>query len=154
MIEESGQVIAVEGDCIVVQTQPRSTCSSCHVSTSCGTSVLSRWFGQRSNQLRVRNDLQLRVGERVVIGIQESALLKASLVAYLVPMLAMVAAAAIAGSQGAGDGAVALWSMAGLGIGLLMGAKHRHGSYQPALLRQESVHKPSFAIEIQRGKTS
>jgi sigma-E factor negative regulatory protein RseC len=140
MIEESGQVVAVDGDFIVVQTKPRSSCSACHVGTDCGTSVLARWFGQRTNRVRVRNTLGLQEGQGVVIGIPEAVLLKASLFAYLMPMLAMVIAAIFAEQEGASDGVVALSSIVGLGLGLLFlhrrGASSKHRAYQASLLRQ------------------
>ena len=140
MIEEHGQVIAIDGDYIWVQTQPRSSCSSCHVGADCGTSVLASWFGQRTNRIRVRNSLNLRIGQGAVIGIHESALLKASLIAYLMPMFAMVITAMVAAQGGASDGVVALSSMVGLAVGLLflqrLGISTKHEDYQAALLRQ------------------
>lgn len=162
MIEETGQVVAIDGEFVWVQTQPRSSCSACHVGADCGTSVLARWFGQRTNRIRVRNGLDLQIGQGAVIGIHETALLKASVVAYFVPLLAMVAAAVVASLAGVGDGAVALWSVTGLGLGLLLlqrlGTGHQRGAYQAALLRKASDFNQSFTIEIpieiQRGTTS
>lgn len=153
MIEESGQVVAVDGDFIWVQTQPRSSCSSCHVGSDCGTSVLARWFGQRTNRIRVPNTLGLQKGQGAVIGIHESALLKASLIAYLMPMLAMVVTAMVAAQGGASDGVVALSSLVGLVIGLLflqrLGRSPQRGSYQAALLRQAADANHSFNIAVQ-----
>jgi len=151
MIEERGQVVAVDGDFIVVQMQPRSSCSSCHVGSNCGTSVLARWFGQRTNRVRVRNTLGLQEGQGAVIGIHESVLLKASLLAYLMPMMAMVMAAMLAAQVGAGDGVVALSSMAGLVVGLLLlqrrGMASKRDAYQAELLRQE-MHQAADANHL------
>jgi sigma-E factor negative regulatory protein RseC len=154
MIEETGQVIAVDGDYIWVQTQPRSSCSSCHVGSDCGTSVLARWFGQRTNRIRVPNTLGLQKGQGAVIGIHESALLKASLIAYLMPMLAMVVTAMVAAQGGASDGVVALSSLVGLGIGLLFLQRLGRSPKRAALLRQAPDANHSFNIAIQRGITS
>jgi sigma-E factor negative regulatory protein RseC len=152
MIEESGQVVAVEGDFIWVQTRPRSSCSACHVGSDCGTSTLARWFGQRSNRVRVRNTLNLQEGQGAVIGIHESALLKASLIAYLMPMLSMVVSAMMAAAQGAGDGVVALYSLLGLGLGLLILQRLGNGqlrrAYQATLVRQASDAKHTFTIAL------
>lgn len=152
MIEERGQVVAVDGDFIVVQTQPRSSCSSCHVGSDCGTSVLARWFGQRTNRIRVHNSLNLRIGQGAVIGINESALLKASLIAYFMPMLAMVITAMVAEQWGANDGVVALSSLLGLGVGLLflqrLGSSAKRRAYQTSLLRQEVRKKIRQAEDV------
>lgn len=153
-IEVTGKVVAVEGEFIWVQTQPRSSCSSCNVGSSCGTSLLARWFGKRTDRIRVHNALGLHVGQEAVVGIQESALLKASMFAYVLPILAMVAAAIVAAMFDAGDGAVALWSLAGLGVGLVLLMTQRHGSYQPVLLRKAPVVNHLFNIEVHRGTTS
>jgi sigma-E factor negative regulatory protein RseC len=158
MIEESGQVVAVDGDFIWVQTQARSACSHCHAGSSCGTSVLGQWFGQRTNRIRVRNHLGLQMGQGAVVGINETALLKASFIAYLLPMLTMVAGAMFATLIGAGDGEVALWTLLGLGLGLLLlhrlGTGHKRGIYQAQLLRRVPTANYSLNIAMQRGTTS
>jgi sigma-E factor negative regulatory protein RseC len=158
MLEENGQVVAEDGDFIWVQTQARSACSHCNVGSSCGTSVLGQWFGQRSNRIRVHNHLGLQIGQGAVVGIDEAALLKASFIAYLLPMLTMVAGAMFATLIGAGDGEVALWTLLGLGLGLLLlhrlGTGHKRGIYQAQLLRRVPTANYSLNIAMQRGTTS
>ena len=158
MIEETGQVDAIDGDFIWVKTQPRSACGSCHVSSDCGTSVLARWFGQRTNRIRVRNSLGLQIGEGAVVGIHESALLKASLLAYLMPMLAMVSTAVAASALGGGDAEIALWAVLGLGLGLLLlhrlGTMHKRGAYQAELLRHSPNAHHTLNVILQRGTPS
>lgn len=157
MIEENGQVVASDGDFIWVQTQPRSTCGHCHVGSDCGTSVVAKMFGQRSNRIRVHNALGLQVGEGAVVGIHESALLKASLLAYLLPLFAMVAAAVFAATLDVSDGGVALASVAGLGLGLMLlqglGFTRQGGAYQVSLLRKAPGVNHLFTVEVQRGTT-
>lgn len=158
VIEETGTVVAMDDEYIWVQTQARSTCSTCHVGSDCGTSVLAKWFGQRSNRIRVRNGLGLEIGEGAVVGIEESALLKASLLAYLMPMLAMVGAAVAAAGLGAQDAGIALGAMMGLGIGLLalhrFGTAHKQGAYQAQLLRRAPLGNHTLNVVLQRGITS
>ena len=90
MIEETATVIAIQGDQVLVQTQRQSTCHSCSVRQGCGTSVLAKVVGRRSSQLSVTNTLGAQVGDEVVLGIQEHALVKGSLLVYALPLLMML----------------------------------------------------------------
>jgi sigma-E factor negative regulatory protein RseC len=90
MVEESGLVVATEGEMAWVETSRRSSCGSCEAK-GCGTGALSQVLGRRRQRLRVRNPIAAVAGEAVVLGIAESALLKGSLAVYLVPLLALLA---------------------------------------------------------------
>jgi sigma-E factor negative regulatory protein RseC len=93
MLEETAQVIRVEGDTVWVETQRRSTCSGCAAEKGCGTATLSKVLGNRRNVVRVLADMPLRVGDQVVIGIREQALVRGSLAVYAVPILLLLAGA-------------------------------------------------------------
>lgn len=93
MIEETGVVVSVQGLLAEVETTRRSTCGGCAVNGACGTSLLARYFGSKRSLLRVQNSIGAGQGDLVVIGVPEGALLKASFVAYLVPLLAMIGGA-------------------------------------------------------------
>jgi len=93
MIEEQGLVIAIEADVVVVQTQRASTCGSCSAKKGCGTSVLAEGLGKGVTNIRIVTDQDVKVGDRVTLAINESALLKGSLFIYLLPLAAMILAA-------------------------------------------------------------
>jgi len=92
MIEETGLVVSVQGELAEVEGQPRSSCESCAVKGTC-TSLLARYFGPKRLLLRAHNTIGAKPGERVVIGLSEGNLLAASVLAYLVPLLAMIGGA-------------------------------------------------------------
>ena len=62
MIEESGRVVAVEGDFAWIESERSSACSGCAVRKGCGTSAIAKLFGQRRVQLQVLNRIHARVG--------------------------------------------------------------------------------------------
>ena len=95
MIEESVEVVAVEGNTLVLQAQRKSSCQSCSVQKGCGTSVLSQWLGKKSAQFRVENTANAQLGDSLVVGIAESSLLKGSLMVYLLPLVTLITAAAL-----------------------------------------------------------
>lgn len=147
MIEESAQVVRVDDSGVWVETRRRSTCSGCVAENACGTAVLSKVLGTRRTQIRVLADMPLAVGDGVVIGIGEQALVRGSLAVYAVPLLLLLLGAVL-GRLGAGSG---LWDNAeaaslvlglgGLAAGLLWLKRFtRHiqddRDYQPVVLRR------------------
>ncbi|MDH5483886.1 MAG: SoxR reducing system RseC family protein [Gammaproteobacteria bacterium] len=96
MIEETAIVVAVEGGDVLLQTQRRSACQSCRVKQGCGTSVLAKVVGQRSSQIRIQNTLNAKLGDEVVLGLNENALVQGSLMVYALPLVMMLVFAVIA----------------------------------------------------------
>jgi sigma-E factor negative regulatory protein RseC len=95
MIEETGIVTTCQGEFAEVQTQRSSACGACASKGACGTSVLSQLLGDKPTIFRVRNPLGARPGERVVIGLEQSALTQAAMAAYLVPVGALIGGAVL-----------------------------------------------------------
>ena len=91
------------------------------------------------------NPIGAAVGERVVVGLEESALLTSSLLGYVLPLTSLLAGALL-GSQFAPAGVVTdLYSVSGAVIGLILGiaalkwATSRAGGkrqFQPVILRR------------------
>lgn len=123
MIEESGRVVATDGDSAWVETSRRSSCGSCEAK-GCGTGTLSQILGRKTQQLRVNNPVGAEPGDQVVLGINESALLKGSVAVYLLPLLALLfgglfGEAVASQLQLEGEGATILSALAALGLSLL-----------------------------------
>jgi sigma-E factor negative regulatory protein RseC len=91
MIEERALVVSLMDDAIWVETQRRSACGQCAVSKSCGTATLGKVLGTRRSRVRALNPegTSVRVGDEVVIGIAERALVRGSLAIYIVPLLSL-----------------------------------------------------------------
>jgi len=90
MIEEQAQVVRVIGSQLVLQAQTQSACGHCSASKGCGTSVLSKVVGRKFTRFQVENNIDAEVGDTVVVGISEDALLKGSMVMYIIPILGML----------------------------------------------------------------
>lgn len=147
MIEETARVVRVEDGETWVETERQSTCSGCSVEKGCGTATLSKVLGQRRTQVRVINELPLQVGDQVVIGIREQALVRGSLRVYAVPLLLLLTGAVLGelgGSSGlwaSAEAASAALGVAGLVAGLIwLGRFSRRiqqdTDYQPVVLRR------------------
>ena len=159
LLEHTGTVIESDANSALVETVRQSACGHCSAGHSCGTSVLAGLFKHRCHRVRVSHDLELRAGDTVVLGIPESALLRAAVLAYMVPLLMMIAFAMFATLAGLGDLIVFASSLAGLFTGLyLAGAIRAHKvSDEIVLLHRASACTPDtgFVVlnsNIKRGK--
>jgi len=90
LIEEEGIVLAVNPSTVLVETQRRSVCGQCAANKGCGTSLLQKAVGKKRTVIPVVKTFQVTEGERVVIGVDESALVKGSIALYGLPLLVMV----------------------------------------------------------------
>lgn len=144
MLEAEGVIVKIGQDGVFVETSRASACGSCSSKEGCGTSTLSQLLGSKSSSFRVLNPIGAALGERVVIGLEESALLKSSLLVYLVP-LAFLMAGAILGGWLAPVHLKDVYAVGGLLIGLVLGfvaLRWINGSagakrqYQPVILRR------------------
>lgn len=90
MIEERGEVTAVDPPYAQVATKRQSSCGSCSTK-GCGTGALSELFAARNQVMRVLNPIDARIGDQVVLGLEEGALLRGSMAVYIVPVVTMIA---------------------------------------------------------------
>lgn len=95
MLTEQAKVTRVEDPYVWVETQRQSSCGSCSMNKGCGTSVLSKVVGQKMSNLRVASDLALRPGDYVLISIEDSMLIKGSLLVYALPLVFMLGSAGL-----------------------------------------------------------
>jgi sigma-E factor negative regulatory protein RseC len=98
MIEERARVIAIQDGQLLLEAETSSACHACAVKQGCGTSVLSKWLGRKFTRFQAPNTVNAGVGDEVVVGLAEEAMLKGSVIVYLLPLLAMIGAALLADS--------------------------------------------------------
>ncbi len=98
MIEERARVVAIEDDQLLLEAETRAACNACAAKQGCGTSVLSKWVGRKFTRFQAPNTVNARVGDEVVVGLAEEAMLKGSVFVYLLPLLAMIGFALLADS--------------------------------------------------------
>lgn len=144
MLEETATIVRIEGDSAWIATRPRSACTHCASSTSCEVGMLSKVFALHTAVLEIENTLGASVGDRVVVGVPDAALVRASGIAYLMPLfglIAVVMSAELLGFAGQlGEGGKALLGICGLAGGMLVTRRlaaidRNHERYQPKMLR-------------------
>lgn len=149
MIEQIATVVAVEGDAAWVETQRQSGCGACAMNKGCGAGLFARAFGFHSPQLKVLNIQNIEVGDHVIIGIDEQALVRGSFAAYMMPILFMLGfallgeTASVAWRVVDSDLAAVSSGMVGLIVGLMWLKRHSHHirhdrRYQPLILKKKA----------------
>ncbi len=120
MLIEPGRVVAVEEDCLWVETIQRSTCGSCAAEKGCGQSLIARWGGQTS-YLRVlldgRDPNHYSAGDDIEIGVPEEIVARGSLFVYLLPLVLLVAVSGLGHQMIGSEMAAALGALIGFVLG-------------------------------------
>lgn len=148
MIEEQAVVVNLEGKRALLEIERSTPCGLCGATRGCGVSLWGRLFSRSRPGVSASNSLDAKVGDHVIIGVEEGALLSGSIAAYLLPIalifLGAFAGAAMAASRTASD----FYAVGGAVVGLVLGlvwvkfytAKQQGGRYEPVMLRRaESI---------------
>jgi|AZIC01.1.fsa_nt_gi sigma-E factor negative regulatory protein RseC len=111
MIEQQAKVIRIKGDIVFVESLQTSACQSCAQKSLCGSAMYSSLLPRR--EMALKNTLSLQQGDEVLIGLNESDLLRASLLLYLAPLLVMLIVTSIFDGSDAMTALVAISSLGG-----------------------------------------
>jgi len=94
MIEELAVVVKIENHQVWVERGQHMGCGACQQKASCTTNALGSVLKKKS--VPVDSDIQLKTGDEVMVAIDENLLLRASLLLYLLPLIALFTGAGIA----------------------------------------------------------
>ncbi|MFZ5503012.1 MAG: SoxR reducing system RseC family protein [Pseudomonadota bacterium] len=129
MLETEAVVMRVEAQQTFVRSEVGS-CSQCQ-GKGCGASKLSQLFCNKPRQFLVDNRIQARVGDQVVVMIEDGAVLRGVGLAYLLPLLGLFAGAALgnvlAGLAAPVDAYTASGALIGLAVGFWVARKIASG---------------------------
>lgn len=142
MITEAGRIVAIDSECLWVETIQRSTCQSCSAEKGCGQSLVAKWGGKTSFirvLLEGRDASRYQLHDEVTIGIPDAVVANGSLLVYLTPLVGMMVALFTAEWFSLPEGGVIALSALGLLSGglLVRWHSHRHRNdrrVQPVLL--------------------
>ena len=94
MIEELAVVVRIENQKVWVEGGQSSACGGCQQKASCTTNALGSMLKKKT--VPVDSVFQLKVGDNVMVAIDEKLLLQASLLLYFLPLIALFAGAGLA----------------------------------------------------------
>lgn len=142
MVEGIAQVVKIDGKTAWLVPEQGTSCGSCASATACSSKGVGTTASRLDNRrFRIDNDVRLAVGERVVFGIRENVLLRASMTAYAIPLATLLLAGALAQWQFGSDLITLAATVVGLVIGLGIsrmeaGRLHNKGDLAPLFLRR------------------
>ena len=149
-VEGIARVVSIDGARIWLEPEQTSSCGSCASAAHC-SSPGAPGIGTVANRIHARrfpldNTAGLRVGERVVIGVDYRALVRGSLVAYGLPLLTTLLAGAVAQGAWQSDGMTIVTMVAGMGAGFACAriAARRlaaRGELEPRFLRRATANE-------------
>ncbi|HJV28146.1 MAG TPA: SoxR reducing system RseC family protein [Aromatoleum sp.] len=145
LIEGTARVVAIREGIAWLEPEQGGSCGGCASAAMCG----SKGIGTLATRLEARrfplaDAADLAIGERVVVGVREDALVRASLTAYAIPLVMMFALGALAQAMDGRDAITVVACLAGLAIGLglsriLARLLTARGEVTPQLLRRVPV---------------
>lgn len=87
MIEEEAVVARTEEGRIWVEKPRKSACGGCM--QRCASATVDQYLGAPIIRLQAFSRIEVQVGDRVMLGIEEDAIVKGSFWAYLIPLLGL-----------------------------------------------------------------
>lgn len=114
MLEELATVVKITNHQVWVTSAQQNACGGCRQKAACATHAMSSVL--KAKPVPVDNNLALCIGDQVIVAIDESLLLRAAMLLYVLPLVALFVGAGLADSLLAGNPYADLW-VAGSAIG-------------------------------------
>ncbi len=123
-----------------LEIERKTACGLCGQTRGCGNSIWGKLFAHQSTAFKAQNRINAKVGDSVIVGINEKALLKSAMLLYILPLATMLIGAILAKHFFATELSAVLGAAIGLILGLLWVKGHTmSNSYfklqQPVILR-------------------
>lgn len=141
LVEGLARIVAIEGNMAWLEPDmSTSSCGGCGSAAVCSAKVGGQWL-KSARRFPIPNDFNGRVGELVVVGVYDGALVRASSVAYAIPLCGMIGGGALGQWLLGSDGGAILSAVAGLLLGwavaaLRAGRLSSRGELAPYFLRR------------------
>ena len=157
LIQETGQVVRIDGDDAIVAVVRTSACQSCKARQGCGQAVLAEWGSaehqQSKNHFRIPLDRSLAPGDLVELGMPEDTVSRVAMLVYLLPLVVAFVVLLISSAMGLSE----LWQLVGLVFGFGAGvaiarrlSQHKVSALTPQILRSYSSGQASETIASSR----
>ena len=148
MIEERAIILSLDNasghsnsnQIATLEIERKTACGICGQTRGCGNSLWGKLFAHQSTAFKAQNLINAKVGDSVIVGINEKALLKSAMLLYILPLATMLIGAILAKQFSGTEVSAMLGAVAGLVLGLLWVKGHAmSNSYfklqQPVILR-------------------
>ena len=145
MIEEYAIVKKSAGTTATLEIERRTACGLCGQKRGCGNATWGKMLGHDSHDFTAENQINAKVGDSVVVGIDEQAVLSSAFFLYVVPLAGLLMGTLVADYLFKNQFYVILGAVLGLVLGFLWVKGHLIGhdksgvafskKYQAVILR-------------------
>ncbi len=90
MIRADGRITELGRNWVEVEYQRQNSCQGCASADNCGVSTIARLFTSRAQRMRVPTRDTFHLDERVQLELDESALVWAAALVYIVPLFGLL----------------------------------------------------------------
>jgi sigma-E factor negative regulatory protein RseC len=157
MIEERAVILSLDNQSddstATLEIERKTACGLCGQTRGCGNSIWGKLFAHQSTAFKAQNRINAKVGDSVIVGINEKALLKSAMLLYILPLATMLIGAILATQIRDTNGYAMLGAAAGLVLGFVWVKGHTmSNSYfklqQPEILRLATIDASGNESEI------
>lgn len=127
MIEEYAIITKRVKNIATLEIERRTACGLCGQTRGCGNATWGKLLGHKSHEFFAENAINAEVGDSVVVGVDERAILSSVFYLYLVPLLGMIVGAVLADMLLDNEFYVILAAIFGLLIGFAWAKGHLVG---------------------------
>lgn len=143
LAEEIAIVSFIEGDYAFLETGgAESSCNKCSARRSCGSVTLVK---RSESHLRIKNSLNLKEGDAVVLGLSTDKLLFGTVLIYLLPLFALFIFAAL-GKYLGGELYSSILGVGGLFVSLFLIKKYVKQRKVIKQFTPKMIHKVDFRV--------
>ncbi len=96
MIEQNAVITRRLDDHVMLEIERRTACGLCGQKRGCGNATWGKLLGHDSHEFPAENAINAKVGDSVIVGIDENVVLSSAFYLYVVPLLTMLAGAVFA----------------------------------------------------------
>jgi len=159
MIEQSAIILAVDASSdklplATIEVVRKTACGLCGQTRGCGNSIWGKIFAHKATSFKAQNTINAYVGQSVIVGIDEVAVMKSALLLYIVPLVTMLIGSILVSQLHASDAAAMIGAAVGLVLGYFWVKGHIAGrayykSQQPKILRLDTAQAEEKTIKFQ-----
>lgn len=150
MIEEHAIILAVHAsgepngneqtNTATIEVVRKSACGLCGKTRGCGNAFWGKLFAHKAPSFVAENAIGARVGQSVIVGINEQALMKTALLLYMVPLVMLFLGAILSSWLFNNEVLVLVGAAIGMLLGFVWVKAHTAGrqyyqNHQPKILR-------------------
>jgi len=159
MIEQSAIILAIDAETdkpalATIEVVRKTACGLCGQTRGCGNSIWGKIFAHKATSFKAQNAINANVGQSVIVGIDEVAVMKSALLLYVVPLVTMLIGSILVSQLHASDAAAIVGAITGLVLGYFWVKGHTTGrayyqTQQPKILRLDTGEAAEKTIKFQ-----